>query len=271
MEKYPCTCGGENSSCYRCDGTGMVSSQTLPLRSDGRVHPQPQSTELHSPSPLKTAAPKTCSPVEEKRFHCARCNIFIVDPTEFIYHARSEHPKAKLKTSNSHQSKKQSKRVTPAQEQSPNQNKLTLEELQENQCLLNEARKALKQIRRTYTGAQLCYHCFEIFKTQTELIAHHEDKHASMHTEPLVITKRKNKKALIGKKQKTNQRGIEKTTTQNEIKSERHRFNSSLNTHEQYTLAQRMDATYGMGGFARDHGQFGSAPAYDGMDDESSP
>jgi hypothetical protein len=32
MDKYDCSCGGENPVCHKCDGTGMVPSQSLGLR-----------------------------------------------------------------------------------------------------------------------------------------------------------------------------------------------------------------------------------------------
>lgn len=35
MDGYPCTCGGENCNCFRCDGTGIVEKS---LPAIGRPH-----------------------------------------------------------------------------------------------------------------------------------------------------------------------------------------------------------------------------------------
>lgn len=156
--------------------------------------------------------------------------------------------------------------------EAPVSSPLTLEVMLENQRLLNEARSALKHFRRLYTHADLCETCLEIFKTKTELIAHHKNSHVK---KPIVEIKRKKKtKIPVAEKkqiQKSKQQDKKKASSRSETTIGIAGPTPPMHPNDEHTLERRMDATYGMGGFARDHGQFGSAPTYDCMDDESSP
>lgn len=274
MEKYPCTCGGENPNCFRCDGTGLVASRALPLRSDGRVRPLPHSDEIQPLTLTRKIAPEVSKPIIKKEYFCPKCKELFFDPIEFVHHARNFHPKPKIKAITLKQPKQNKQRqieMGPTAE-APDYKPMTLEVMTENQRLLNEARSALKSFRRLYPHADLCETCLEIFKTKTELVTHHKNSHA---TKPSVLIKKKKKTKIpaADKKQiqKSRQNNKKKTSGQNETKIGIAGQKTPMNPNDQHTLERRMDATYGMGGFARDHGQFGSAPTYDCMDDESSP
>lgn len=272
MEKYPCTCGGDNANCFRCDGTGLVSSRTLPIRSDGRVRPLPQSAEIQ---PLKFTIkipPEVPKTIIKKEYFCPKCKEVFFDAIEFIHHIRAFHPKPKIKEIKSKQPKEKEQRELEkgSTAEVPKFNPLTLEVMVENQRLMNEARSALKNVRRLYPHADLCETCLEIFKTKTELIEHHKYSHVK---NPIVVIKKKTKIPAAEKKQlqKLKQHNKKKTNERNETKIGDAEPKSLVHPNDQHSLEQRMDATYGMGGFARDYGQFGSSPAYDSMDDESTP
>lgn len=284
MDKYPCSCGGENPNCYRCDGTGMVKSMVLPVRSDGRIHPQPRNPETPTPPLRHTTPPKPAEPSIEKKWFCAKCKYSFLDPTEFIYHVRVEHPKSRVK-----QQQKINKPKGNAQQPPPisvtHQKKAqqtedradrgvtTLEVMRENQRLLEEARRALKHIRRSYPRAHMCESCFEIFKTDSELSAHNLKMHPPEPAAQPLIPKKKKKKKPAAKRQEqpVTQRDARLVPTRSESRARSSKPTINDTPREQDFRERRMDATYGMGGFARDHGQFGSASSYDSMDDESSP
>jgi hypothetical protein len=105
MDKNPCSCGGENPNCYRCDGTGMVATRVLPIRSDGRVRPQISSQESTPTTITLPVFPKAIKPIIHKQYVCQKCNEIFTDPTYFIHHVRTFHPN--LKTSKNKNHKKQ--------------------------------------------------------------------------------------------------------------------------------------------------------------------
>jgi hypothetical protein len=215
--------------------------------------------------------------------------LSFLDPIEFIYHVRTEHPKARL----NQQQQKTKKPKVHAQQQLPHSIKVTykekphqteeaeradfgvstLEDMQENQRLLEDARRALKHFRRSYPRAQMCESCFEIFKTDSELASHNMKAHPPKPAAQPDIAQKKKKKKTAAKRQKQIVTKFDPRIAPAKSKSgARPSEPTNKDTpREQDFRERRMDATYGMGGFARDYGQFGSASSYDSMDDESSP
>ncbi len=212
MEKYPCSCGGENPNCFRCDGTGMVESMVLPVRSDGRIRPQPRNPETVTPPSRRTTQLKPVEPRIEERWSCAKCNFSFLDPIEFLYHVRAEHPKARVKK----QQQKTNKPKVHAQQPQPQPIKVTyrekphqteeradfgvsaLDDLRENQRLLEDARRALKHFRRSYPRAHMCEICFEIFKADSELASHIMRAHPPRPVaQPDIPQKKKKRKPLL--------------------------------------------------------------------------
>jgi hypothetical protein len=78
MNSIPCSCGGENPNCFKCDGTGMVASAAQQL---GRPHPPPgqiplqkkrarrsrgQSLRAKSARPAGAALPSFAAPRKKK-------------------------------------------------------------------------------------------------------------------------------------------------------------------------------------------------------------
>lgn len=266
----------------------MVESMVLPVRSDGRIHPQPKSPEPPTP-PLRHATPsKPVEPRIEKKWFCAKCQFSFLDPIEFIYHVRTEHPKARF----NQQQQKTKKPKVHAQQQQPHPIKVTykekphqteeeertdfgvstLEDMQENQRLLEDARRALKHFRRSYPRAQMCESCFEIFKTDSELASHNMKAHPPRPAAQPDIPKKKKKKTAAKRQKKMFTRSDPRMAAARSESGAKPSEPTHKDTpHEQDLRERRMDATYGMGGFARDYGQFGSGSSYDSMDDESSP
>jgi hypothetical protein len=182
MDKNPCSCGGENPNCYRCDGTGMVATRVLPIRSDGRVRPQISSQESTPTTITLPVFPKAIKPIIHKQYVCQKCNEIFTDPTYFIHHVRTFHPN--LKTSKNKNHKKQ-KITQPASLPIINKQKeaakaITLESLGKNQLLLDQGRDLLKKLRRSYPQAQMCNTCFELFKTKLEFVKHSREEHTDI-------------------------------------------------------------------------------------------
>lgn len=253
----------------------MVETMVLPVRSDGRIHPQPRNPETPT-SPLRhTTPPKPAEPSIEKKWFCAKCKYSFLDPTEFIYHVRAEHPKSRVKQQQqTNKSKGNAQQPPPQQtEDRADRGVSTLEVMRENQRLLEEARKALKHIRRSYPRAHMCESCFEIFKADSELIAHNLKVHPPEPAAQPLIPQKKKKKKRVAKRheQLVAQRDPRLVPAQFESRARSSKPTINDTAREQDFQERRLDATYGMGGFARDHGQFGSASSYDSMDDESSP
>lgn len=256
----------------------------LPLRSDGRIHPQPRNPETPTPPPRLTAPPKPVAPIAEKKWLCAKCEFTFLDPAEFIYHVRTQHPKARVIKQKKKKADKpkvhsqlpQPVKVTYRKNDDPEEERshrgdTTLDSLQENQRLFDEARRVLKHIRRSYPHAQMCKSCFVIFKTDSELAAHSLKVHLpEPAAQPVIPKKKKKKPTHIRQEQLVTHRDARLVTARFESRAESGKPIKGT-PHDQDFRERRMDATYGMGGFARDHGQFGSASSYDSMDDESSP
>jgi hypothetical protein len=217
MGNYPCSCGGENSNCFRCDGTGLVGSRALPLRSDGRIHPKIKSPEIQTQASTSKNAPVVAKPSTikkslvvvkpsiEKGYTCPKCKEHFLDPRQFIHHAHTFHPKPKVKIIKSKKrkdNKQQLVEVKPAEEKiiiTPP----TLDEMRQNQRLLEETRQTLKKLRRLYPHALSCDSCLEIFKTTVELKAHQENVHLPKLEKLIVISKKKKKKKLIRPEKKS--------------------------------------------------------------------
>lgn len=266
MENYPCTCGGENPSCFRCDGTGLVASHALPLRSDGRVRPLPKNEEILPPPTVTKPKAAEIKSQAEKAYLCPKCKEWFFDASDFIRHARTFHPKPKVKQNKPAKPKQNDLRqVERTPNEQPKNNLQTLEQMKETQRLLDDARSSLKKLRRSFPQAHLCENCLVLFKTVGELKSHQKSTHEITPSRATIAPKKKKKVRGSAAKQS-------ETTDQKQRKTEKFPFVQSMGyTKEQRAMEHRMDATFGMGGFARDHGQFGSSPSYDGMDDESSP
>jgi hypothetical protein len=107
--------------------------------------------------------------------------------------------------------------------------------------------------------ATLCDICFVIFHSEDDRRSHLHAVHVLKTDAP--FTKSQVKRAF------TKVRSTFGATSP----GREHGTDAQIDPYAQSAKERKMDATYGMGGTVRDHGQFGSAPSHDGMDDESSP
>jgi hypothetical protein len=285
MGNYPCSCGGENSNCFRCYGTGLVGSRALPLRSDGRIHPKIKSAEIQiQPSTSKNAlvvvkpstikkAPVVVKPSSDKGYTCPKCKEYFLDPGQFIHHARTFHPKPKVKVIKPKKRKENEQQLVEVKttKDKVSNTPPTLDEMRQNQRLLEETRHTLKQLRRLYPHALYCDSCLEIFKTAGELKVHQENMHLPKHEKSIIIFKKRKLTRPEKQANTSKQHNAGKAINRHELMNNSLKPKTHINETIKNSPERRMDATYGMGSFARDHGQFGSSPSYDGMDDESSP
>ena len=126
----------------------------------------------------------------------------------------------------------------------------------------HEQTSRLHDVHPTNPRAKLCGICREILPSVESLRAHVRDVHglktktATTYLVPPTAT--------LSADQRLN-------SADHVSLDSRSSSGAPADPYEQETRERRMDATYGMGGTARDHGRFGSAASHDGMDDESSP
>jgi hypothetical protein len=125
----------------------------------------------------------------------------------------------------------------------------------------DEQTHKLHVLRQKNPGAVICGMCGVFFPSIEGLRLHLADAHKLNSGERSTRTPRQTLRTSTSRP-----RGIDNST------SGRKCFVLEAdNPFAQEARERKMDATYGMGGTARDHGQFGSASSYDGMDDESTP
>lgn len=245
MEQIPCTCGGENSNCYKCSGTGMVgisqartvlapkpprrfggtpvaksrgrnggaSKISTPQMSERDACPHVSECQSGGEKVLgrgsQVCPASAASSVELPISATPRCQICQVEvPKHMDRHMRKTHGIFPLG--------KTSSQPLPA---------------------------ASAPLRRhpSYTppGNFKCSWCNAVAETQRVLDAHCASVHPELvgGTEKLALSDRR-----FGREIEENLRG-----------------------------GDTRDATRGWGGSFRDHGQFGSHAGYDPMDDESAP
>jgi uncharacterized C2H2 Zn-finger protein len=300
MDGYPCTCGGENSNCFKCYGTGLVQSSSLLPRSDGRVHTQPMSSESKNTNPSKWPEKK----VRPSRFSrpstnsflpvaCSLCGLLFGSGTEYLSHILAVHKKTSAinkntiksapKKSNNLKSENlftcsncdaQVKDLEKHYERAHSLNAQARREKEANKKTekqrlnqpLQAAEQRLRKLRQSFPESMLCGVCLNDFKSRADLAEHLDLSHGLKvvlrnHLPSVFTLKNASIKTKTLKKFSPQQKNLKADTT----------HESTINQNIQNDYERKMDATYGLGGFARDQGRFGSSASYDGMDDESSP
>jgi hypothetical protein len=328
MEQFPCTCGGDNPTCFRCDGTGMASKPTAGLRSSGKLRSYlaPLSNDSKGASQsARTASParsnRVSKPAHSPKFGpsslniCKLCGLSFESGAAYLAHVRTQHRHKDVQTQRVTPPKKTKAAKAPDlslalcsicnsrvqdlekhinKKHSPQAERLKL--IKQAKKAQQEARRheleALKMvqtqrlhaIRRTFPQAKLCGFCKEILETDARFVAHMQQKHdmkfrvaaSALHT-PKVFTLMPDQQSPSDRARKAGtprltQKGASYIAKpSNRASSDRHTSQPRVDPFTQELVDRKMDATFGMGGFARDHGRFGSASSYDGMDDESDP
>lgn len=289
MDSIPCTCGGLNYNCFRCDGTGMVAprkqynlqEKILGVEAfNDRFAPirptrQPKKREKRKEQTLadwaaavaaKTqvsaapvalpAAPKATPEVVQLasakaasrnspvfKLQCSVCQ------EEYDYRAPHSHRIHRLP---------------------PEDQRLPAEPSRSNETFARETAPSPKRDvkRQDFTATKIdrplfqCPECPAMVKS----VDKHKRKAHSSNAQTGGRSEQSNRPDTGVNLRRTGVptvRGLPAHKVAALASS--HRFH--LNEREEKNL----DATYRMGGTARDHGQFGSASSYDAMDDESSP
>ncbi len=297
MDVYSCTCGGENPNCFKCDGTGLVSKPPPVIHIPGRPR-SPLSASTSSGGATPTASPTTSRPryrevqapaSSASQIRCRLCSVVVENATELLLHLRAEHPRpfevggANSKNTPAPKKKKAAATLRPCPQcgapvgdverhykriHSPEGIALKQERKKKArskakegpiQSKIHEQTRRLHEMRRMNPRAVLCGMCGVVVPSSDELRLHLRSVHGFSAAAATPSS-------VPGTASLTNRRNTPVATPQ--------ASRSGAATGDPYLQEARerkMDATYGMGGTARDHGRFGSAASYDGMDDESSP
>ena len=308
MDRFTCTCNGENPNCFKCDGTGMVP-RASPTTEKGayqrerwssksyssQTHPTPHpETRLGSASPVKpvtkTKSDQILCPVCRIEFHFR----------EFPHHRRREHPfsketrhfasgrgmpqtsagssapktlrecpdcKAQVINLQKHTNKVHSleSQVRRQKKENLKSQRLVVHELRLEQQRTDE--ETLAKYRLAYPDAKVCGFCRAMLQDLHSLHAHFRAAHGlKPKTQP---RKRVHSSTSVPLCDTRHADASNAADTQHSSESR-----TKSGPSDPYALEnseRRMDATYGMGGTARDRGRFGSSTSYDSMDDESSP
>lgn len=266
MDKYPCTCGGENPNCFRCDGTGMVSTPYLPTRSDGKVHvdkdhppkesPQSDTDKMHFPSDRNGSG-------EHTKYQCRHCLDTYRSLDAFLLHLSEDH-----KITGRKPSKPRKSRAEKAERRK--QQKLT-KKAQPRSARKPQPSQPAKgsESSTTPTKAKDPIRNDQLSSALAEAFPHIAQPTPPTNSRAKSDARQARPSNSNSKKKRINKRNAQRAVkTKNEPRSKLlpGYDNRSSGSHE-----REMDATYRAGSFARDHGQFGSAPSYDRMDDESMP
>lgn len=296
MDSHPCTCRGENQNCFKCDGTGMVDSKPAPPHPAGRFSPHKElansrrTIELRSPgnrtspprkpnkpSKAHRPPPNNQSSDGNGRIICRACDKTFSFFTELQNHtyklhilkksAKKERPTQNISTCPKcncrvRNLEKHIRRNHPpgskiAQKARPSKKHKTIQGKNEKQTRPD---RAISTEPLTTKPIFTCGFCMATQVGRDELLNHLERVHGEKLSRTVTLTKplRPDRSKPLSSSRPQNTSPSAKSTDQHGVvRMEDSRYERLL------------DATYGMGGTARDNGQFGSAATYDGMDDES--
>lgn len=302
MEKFPCTCRGENPNCFKCDGTGMVARPEPKLVHPGisRVRPvatKGTSAQAAPPEPARASKGNRGSATHREPIFCRLCERSFVFAADLLEHLREAHSPptvgpivattrkrsrrarlvpcpvcgdpvgdvakhvARLHTPEGLQRREESKNRRKAAKRK--RASLEARSTRPGADVRQAGMRKLEERRHHNPQALLCGFCYSVLESSEELLKHLHDAHGLKRQSASAPRKR-----LVGEPSGV---GCSAGTRLREHVAMVDADRGPTDPYEQERRERRMDATYGMGGTARDHGRFGSAASYDGMDDESSP
>lgn len=278
MDNFECSCKGENPNCFKCGGTGLVESErgqvgrpAIPLGKDFLSEP-PKSTATSEREKIKVKSSflsdseieglaqeaykrakerivKYKQRLDAKKSQIINAPIWVQCPLcevkvkrlekHFMKHHTPEGRELKEKQ----KEEKKKKKVAKSREVKTGVSQLT--------------DKAFSEYRRLHPHAKMCGFCKDFFENPNSLrghlrLIHPESGDATASGSP--SQKRTHIVSSTGKHGPTGTKSVDSHKGQ---------------ITEDSKVERQMDATYGLGGFARDGGRFGSPSTYDSMDDES--
>lgn len=278
MDTFECSCRGENPNCFKCGGTGLGFSKKHQL---GRPTTPLGKTYLAEPSKLtvtsqrekvkakdtflsdaeiagiaQRAYTKAKERIVKHREKLASEKFKKTDTSDWTVCPFCE---AKVKKLDKHFRKSHTPEGREQKEKLKEQKK-TKKQVKNRQVkteVPQHSNQEFSEYRRLHPAAKLCGFCKGFFVNTDSLREHFRQVHPeSGNTKPVdkSIQRRTHRVSNSGKSSPV--KSNSKDSTQG------HKIEDSK-------IERQMDATYGLGGFARDGGRFGSPATYDNMDDES--
>jgi hypothetical protein len=290
MDKYTCTCGGENPNCFKCDGTGMVSSlvgtlgrpKTL-LESFSRNTLQPKKSSTSKRQSRKSSALNVgvTPSVVKSQFRripaytsCPIC-LQLIPTGTLKKHRRSAHPtQEEVKATNQLNNLKKSL-AAPDQKilAAPDQKilycpicSIQTKNLEKhiNKIHIKVLDSKEKQFLKEVSKVRACTKCDFNCVSDLAMLVHLIKAHGLLE---MFIRQGGNKRNLsiykgVGTKKSLLAEGYDQSSDRKE------NLLGVNKTNFEKSESPSLDAKYGWGSF-RDNGQFGSYPSHDAMDDES--
>jgi hypothetical protein len=301
MDHYSCTCGGENPNCFKCDGTGLVKRPPPPLHPPGRPRTSPVPSSGKSatalsrnpsrPSPVRRSISGKTQKPKEDQIACPLCGFKFSKAIELVSHLLAEHPAPAMTSAVTVSgAPSKAKRRIPlqlspcphceapvgdvekhinrvhgpeakARRQARQERRAQRKKSGPDHAKFNEQTRKLHVLRQKNPRAVICGMCGVFFPSIEGLRLHLADAHRLNSGERSTRTPCQTLQTST-----SHPRGNDVP-----LSDRKYLPSETDNPFAQEARDKKMDATYGMGGTARDHGQFGSASSYDGMDDESTP
>ncbi len=302
MDRFPCSCRGENPNCFKCAGTGMVARAPATTQVGERWRPRIDPPAIASdPSVSRpTGEPKPprvdASGTRVDRIRCPICKIdFRIEA--FSRHKKLDHPTRVARTRVIAVQAMPQRSVATIQakllQQCPhcaarvsNLQKHTNKVHSPESAARREARESLKarelagrklrlriqesrerafsEFKRTFPDAKVRGFCKTMLPDLASLHAHFRAQHA---LEESSLRPSRSPIARSIQTENTTREDTERAYSFPETDGRPHLQGSQ----EQAKHERRLDATHGIRATARDHGRFGSAASHDAMDDESFP
>lgn len=234
MDQFPCPCRGETPNCFRCFGTGLIPN---PVPLVGRPHRDFAQAALEAES--KRGKPR-------KKVKLSR---------KIISGNKEAPPHAKV------DKKPQIEFTAPSYKKCPDcglvlrskslgKHRRNVHGVDENGVVIDVKPASVRELQR-------CSVCGVMVKNQEK---HFKKAHNKKRVSPSVPLQ--DKSSVIRSKKVQSQRKISVAQQSKQVTQAGPGNTASFRD-------EKLDATHGWGPAFRDHGQFGSHPSYDSMDDES--
>lgn len=280
MDNFECSCKGENPNCFKCGGTGLVASTKDQL---GRPAPPlgktfltetPQATPTFERKKVKTGSgfysDAEIAGIAQKRYEKAKERIeknkeklAAEKLTSIPTSVWSVCPfcEAKVKNLDKHYRKSHTPEgrelKEKLKEQRKNKKQNAAKSRPEKTAVIQHSNRAFSEYQRLHPLAKMCGFCKDFFESAESLREHFRQVHPE--SGDTVV------------KEKSTQRRTHRVSSSGKHSPVGSKSEGSTEEQkiENSKIERQMDATYGLGGFARDGGRFGSPSTYDSMDDES--
>ncbi len=277
MQGSDCSCRGENPNCFKCDGTGLALGRAPQI---GRPYtPIGRYTYVFERKYLQSQGSMTCTQVQIKDPSDKSERVIAVKNNRHHESVNCRDPKddqrkcsqKELTDSKHYPSSPSDFQSFPGQETrnnsvappNPDRRKLNVKKAKSassRQRINQLAMATLKfsSFQKKYPKAVMCQLCYKLQSDREELSMHLSLVHHIFRLYP----KSHNRHDTVAKTSKVQRLG----------KGNDRCGDDFVSLTPGYSRGEKsMDATYGIGGFAREHGRFGSACSYDEMGDESNP